>query len=136
MEDEKSSKSNAAGRSTATAADGQSSESIAAGPSNAAGLSPGFVFKNVTTAYALDDGVSKSAESVAKNNIRSDNLCESTGQISVTRPEKKGNLKMMRTMKQVNTVIPVTEYHLVTLMINIKRLLLERMKMVLESMLM
>jgi hypothetical protein len=40
----------------------------------------------------LADGVSKLAEPVAKNTIRSNNLCESTGQISDTRPEKKGNL--------------------------------------------
>jgi hypothetical protein len=30
---------------------------------------------------------------VANNTIRPENICESTGQISVTRPEKKGNLK-------------------------------------------
>jgi hypothetical protein len=49
--------------------------------------------KIVTTANASADDVSKLAEPVAKNTIRSDNICESTGQISDTRPEKEGNLK-------------------------------------------
>jgi hypothetical protein len=61
----------------------------AAGPSTAAGLSPGSVLKNVMTANASADGVSTLSEPVAKNTIRPDNLCESTGQISDTRPEKK-----------------------------------------------
>jgi hypothetical protein len=71
------------------AADDKSSKSTAAGPSTAAGLSPdvGLIF--FTTANALANGVSKLAETVAKNTIRPDNLCESTGQIGVTRPEKK-----------------------------------------------
>jgi hypothetical protein len=44
-------------------------------------------------ANASADGVSKLAKPVAKNTIRSDNLYESTGQISDTSPDKRGNLK-------------------------------------------
>jgi hypothetical protein len=76
-----------------SAADDKHSKITAADPSTAAGLSPGSVLKIVTTANASADGVSKLAEPVAKNTIRSDNLCESTGQISNTRPDKRGNIK-------------------------------------------
>jgi hypothetical protein len=74
-------------------ADDKISKSTAAGPSTAAGLSPVVGLKTFTTANALDNDVSKVAVPVAKNTIHPDNLCESTGQLGVTRPERKGNLK-------------------------------------------
>jgi hypothetical protein len=75
------------------AADDKLLKSTTSGPSTASGLSLGSILKIVTTANASAYGLSKLAEPVAKNTIRSYNLCESTGQISDTRLEKKGNLK-------------------------------------------
>jgi hypothetical protein len=60
------------------AADDKRSKSPTAGPSTAAGLSPGSVLKIVTTANASDDGVFKLAEPVAKHTILPDNLSQST----------------------------------------------------------
>jgi hypothetical protein len=42
---------------------------------------------------ASADGVTKLAVPMAKNTISTNNLCKLTGQISVTRPEKKEKLK-------------------------------------------
>jgi hypothetical protein len=75
------------------AADDKTSKITAAGPSTAVGLPPAVGSKKITTANFLAHGVSKLAEPVANNTIGPDNICELTGQISVTRPERKGNLK-------------------------------------------
>jgi hypothetical protein len=75
-----------------SAADDKRSTITTAAPSTAAGLSPGSVLKIVTTTIASTDGVSKLAKPVAKNTIRSDNPYESTGQISDSSPDKRGNL--------------------------------------------
>jgi hypothetical protein len=69
------------------AADDKSSKSTAAGRLPAVGV------KNVTTTNPSADGVAKLAISVAKKTTRVDNRGESTGQVSVTRPERKEKLK-------------------------------------------
>jgi hypothetical protein len=68
-------------------ADDQSSKHTAAGHSPEVGV------QNVLTANPSADGVVKLAAPMAKKTTRADNLGKSTGQDSVTRPEKKGNLK-------------------------------------------
>jgi hypothetical protein len=75
------------------AADDKRSKIPTAGPSTAAALSLGSVLKSVTTVNASADGVSKLSEPVDKDTILSDNISQSTGQISDTTPEEKGNLK-------------------------------------------
>jgi hypothetical protein len=74
-----------------SAADDKCSKITAAGPSTGAGLSPGSVLKIVSTAYASADGVSKLAEPVAKNTIRSDNICNPQDR-SVILVQKKGEI--------------------------------------------
>jgi hypothetical protein len=69
--------------------DDKSSKSTAEGPSNAAGPSPAVGIKNFTTTNPPADSVAKLAVPVAKNTIRPDNIGETTGQVSVARPEKK-----------------------------------------------
>jgi hypothetical protein len=118
-----------------SAADDKRWTITAAAPSTAAGSSSGSVLKIVTTANALVEGVSKLAKPVAKYTIPSDNLYESTGQISDSSLYKRGNLKMMRTMNQVNKVTRGGNLPLVRLRGNITRFLLERMKTVSASML-
>jgi hypothetical protein len=69
------------------AADDKSSKSTAAGRPPAVGV------KNFLTANPLVDGESTLAVPVAKKTTRVNNLDESKGQVSITRPERKGNLK-------------------------------------------
>jgi hypothetical protein len=76
-----------------SAADDKRSTNSAAAPSIAAGSSSGPVLKIVTAANASVEGVSILANPATTYTIPSDNLYESTGQTSDSRPEKKENFK-------------------------------------------
>jgi hypothetical protein len=59
--------------------------------STAAGHSPAVGLKNISTANHSTDCVAKLAVPMAKKPTLVENLGESTGQVSITRPERKVN---------------------------------------------